>query len=166
MGDNGGCVEWKRSLAARTSSRCSSAHCRTAAKGSANDLPKSVSEYSTVTGIVGYIVRSTMPSHSNDRSVCVSILAEIPGIARRNWLNRRGDCASFPIISAVHLSAMRSRIDRQGHNCEYTSGFPEHESVSIGNYGYPINLPEHDSYQAVSVHTPGYPAVTGSLGGT
>ncbi len=54
--------------------------------GASSDLPISVSSYSTRGGMVGNMVRRTIPSRSSPRSVIVNIRCEMPSIFRRSAL--------------------------------------------------------------------------------
>jgi hypothetical protein len=55
-----------------------------------SDRPSSVNAYSTCGGLVGYVVRVTMPSRSSPLKVRVSICCDIPSTTRLISLKRRG----------------------------------------------------------------------------
>src|SRR5215475_8572249 len=84
--------------------------------------PRAVSRYSTVTGTVGYTVRSTRPSRSSPRRVWVSTFWVTPSTRRRSSENRSTSSADSALsTSMVHLSATRPRTWRLGHAALITS---------------------------------------------
>lgn len=79
-------------------------HCPNALTGTTISRPKSVSEYSTLGGLVGYTARKTKPSRSKPRNVDASIFWETPPTMRLNSLKRFGPPSRGMMIWIVHLS--------------------------------------------------------------
>ena len=72
------------------SDRWSLAHDTKARIGVTSDSPSGVRAYSTLGGMVGYMVRVRMPFRSRSRTVSVSILWLIPLTFRLSSEKRRG----------------------------------------------------------------------------
>src|SRR5262252_1911457 len=79
-------------------------------------LPSGVRRYSTVTGTVGYTVRSTSPSRSRPRSVWVSTFWVTPSTRRRSSENRSTSSSESALMtSIVHLLGTLPGTWRVGH---------------------------------------------------
>src|SRR3546814_17714669 len=87
--------------------------------------PRSVSEYSTEGGEVGFTSRMTTPLASRARSRAVNTLAETLGMSWRSSLKRRGPPLRFQMTFGVQRSEERRVGQECGSTCR-TGWWPYH----------------------------------------
>ena len=101
-----------RCTARRSFSRCPTA--TIASIAGFNSQPRSVREYSTVGGEVGFTVRSTTPSTASFFNRVDSTLADTPLRSPFNSLKVLGECPRYQMMPGVHAPPMMPRHSRSG----------------------------------------------------